>query len=69
MGKNCRVKNPGKIISASLKDYIERHPELKIKCSPRAACRYFTTGDPVNFKKIGEKFLGRKINNIKKITL
>jgi glutamate racemase len=69
MGKKCRVDNPGEIVALSLKKYLSRHPELGIKESPVPQCRFFTTGDTSRFKILGEKFLKRKIGNIKKIAL
>jgi len=69
MGKNCLVDNPGKIVALSLKDYIKRHPELNIRESNNPRCWFITTGDAGRFKNLGEKFLKRKIKNIKKIAL
>jgi len=69
MGKRVLVPNPGYIVALSLKDYIKRHPELNLKPNKKTLTSFFTTDYPENFKKEGEKFLGAKIKNIKKIKI
>lgn len=68
MGKNILVSDTGKIISASLKDYLLRHPELNI-IKKRTSCDFYTTDNPNIFKKQAEKFLAQKIKSISKIKL
>jgi glutamate racemase len=68
MGKNVLVSDTGKIISASLKDYLLRHPELNI-IKKRTSCDFYTTDNPNIFKKQAEKFLAQKIKSISKIKL
>jgi len=69
MGKDCFVPNPGAIIARSLKDYLARHPELQIKPDKKPTVKFYTTDDIKQFKKVGEKFLGRPITRIEKIKL
>ena len=69
MGKHCLVPNTGDIIARSLKNYLTRHPELKLKPSARPIVKFYTTDDIKQFKKLGEKFLGRPITRIEKIKL
>jgi glutamate racemase len=69
LGKNCLVPNPGQIVAKSLQNYITNHPEYKIKENSQPKYQFYTTDDPKKFKILGEKFLGKKIKSIKKITL
>jgi glutamate racemase len=69
MGKTCAIPDTGAVVATSLKDYLSRHTELKIKKSKSPRRLFYTTDDPVKFKKLGEKFLGQEIKNIKKIIL
>lgn len=64
MGKKIVVPDPGEIIATSLITYLDRHPELKIKSTKNPQRIFFTSDDPENFKKLGEKFLNGKIENI-----
>ncbi len=65
--KTCKLENPGKIIAKSLESYLERHSELKF--SNNKGLTFYTTDSVSKFKELGEKFLGQKIENIKKINL
>ncbi len=73
MGRNVRVLESGKIIAASLKDYLMRHPEIEKPLSARevAASKkkrwYRTTDDAQKFAQTGTSFLQEKINDIQKI--
>lgn len=69
MGKNCKIYNSGQIVAKSLKDYLKRHSELGVKKSSHQKLKFYTTGDIKNFKKLGEKFLERKICSIEKVGL
>ncbi len=69
MGKKCLVFDPGKIVSDSLGDYIKRHPEINLKNKYKKECLFYTTDNIEMFKRLGEFFLKKKINNIKKIEL
>ncbi len=69
MTKQCHVLNPGEIVAKSLFNYLRRHSELEIKPSTKPTLKFYTTDDIVKFKKMGEKFLGRKIEKIEKIIL
>ena len=68
MGKSVSIPDTGKIIALSLKDYLSRHPELKI-IKAKTDCDFYTTDNPKLFKELAEKFLGQKIKSIKQIKL
>jgi len=69
MQNTCAVPDTGAIIAESLENYLARHSELKIKKSKSPKRLFYTTDDPIKFKKIGEKFLGQEIKNIKNVSL
>jgi glutamate racemase len=69
MGKNCLVIDPGEIIAISLKDYLNRHPELNIKEIKNPKISFFLSDKTDLFITLGEKFLQQKINNLKQVDL
>jgi glutamate racemase len=69
MGKGCKIYNSGEIVALSLKDYLKRHKELNIESSIEPRLEFYTTGDKAKFKLLGERFLGRKMDNIKDLKL
>ena len=69
MGRRVSVPHPGDIVAASLKDYLKRHKELGLTLSTEPACYYRTTDSPGLFKKLGEKFLGQKIEDLKQVSI
>lgn len=68
VGKNVVVPDTGKIIAASLKNYLKRHLELKI-VKAKTSSDFFTTDNPIMFKELAEKFLAKKIKTVKQIEL
>lgn len=69
MGKKCEVLDSGKVVAASLKDYLKRHPEIE-KGLSRDGKRFFYTTDSVDrFAEFTELFFGRKIAGVEKAVL
>lgn len=64
MGKRIKVLHPGEIITTSLKNYLTRHDELKLKPETEPTVQYYTTDDPKSFQALAETFLSQKINKI-----
>jgi glutamate racemase len=69
MGKSCKIYNSGEIVAKSLKDYLKRHQELKLKKFSRPKLVFYTTGGVGMFKMLGDRFLGKKIKNIQRVIL
>ncbi len=69
MGKSCLVYDPGHVVSASLKDYLGRHLEIKLATKKKSIIKFYTTDKASNFKVMGERFLGRKISKVEHINL
>lgn len=69
MGKACNIYNSGEIVALSLKNYLQRHPELAIVWHPKPKLVFYTTGGVGAFKLIGDRFLGKKIEHISRVVL
>ncbi|HTN46584.1 MAG TPA: glutamate racemase [Flavipsychrobacter sp.] len=48
----------GDIVAVSLKDYLNRHPEMETKISKTGNVQFFTTDDPKDFDGQATRFLG-----------
>jgi glutamate racemase len=49
-------------VAGSLKDYLERHPDMERKCTKTGSCRYFTTENPNKFKESARIFLHEDVD-------
>ena len=63
--ENVKIISQGKIVAASLKDYLSRHPEMEGNCSKNSITQYFTTENPKKFDSIASLFVGENINSEK----
>ena len=55
----------GQIVAASLKNYLERHPEIDAKCSKKAGRKFYTTGETADFNSHASLFFGHDISSEK----
>lgn len=53
----------GEIVAASLKDYLQRHPEIETLCSKEYKRSFFTTDSPAEFDKHATVFYGKPITS------
>ncbi|MEP7163457.1 MAG: glutamate racemase [Ferruginibacter sp.] len=51
----------GEIIAESLKDYLNRHPEMEKKCSKGATRNFYTTGDKGDFNNHASLFFSEEV--------
>lgn len=51
----------GKIVAASLKEYLIRHPEIENLCSKGNSREFLTTESPEEFNKKAKLFLGEEV--------
>jgi len=58
---SVRLVEQGSIVAESLKDYLERHPEMDEKCTRDSSIEYFTTETVESFEKNASLFLGEEI--------
>ena len=63
-----RVIPQGEYVAESLKEYLERHPQMDAKCSKHATVHYLTTENPDKFKESAQIFLHESID-VENITL
>lgn len=57
-----RIMPQGAYVAESLKDYLQRHPEMDAKCTKRGTCRYLTTESEERFKECAQIFLHEKVD-------
>ena len=55
------ILSQGEIVAHQLKDYLERHPEIEVKCSRHGSVQYYTTEDPQAFQEKAGIFLEEAI--------
>lgn len=60
--KEIEVVSQGKIVAASLKNYLERHPEIDDKCRKNHQIDYYTTESPEKFISSASIFLKKSIH-------
>jgi glutamate racemase len=58
---NMKVIGQGNIVAKSLKDYLERHPEVETKLSKHSSKHFFTTDDTADFEQHAGIFFGREV--------
>lgn len=59
--KATKVISQGKYVAASLMNYLQRHPEIDMKCSKQGSIYYFTTDSPEKFEEQASIFLQEQI--------
>ena len=59
---NINIISQGDIVGQSLKDYLNRHPEIETKCSKNAHIEFLTTESADKFNASAALFLNKKIN-------
>ena len=52
-----RIIPQGEYVANSLKDYLQRHPDMQARCSQGATVRYLTTESPDRFQETASIFL------------
>jgi len=69
MGKNTQILDPGVIEADSLKDYLERHPEIESKLTKKGKRQFYVTESPDKILDFYKNFTKLKIKKVKKIEL
>jgi len=59
---DIKIVPQGEYVAGSLKDYLERHPDMERKCTKTGSCRYFTTENPNKFKESARIFLHEDVD-------
>lgn len=70
IAKNINVISQGEYVAESLKDYLNRHPEIDAKCTKNAHCLFYTTEAEEKFTESASIFLNQNQPiSVKHITL
>lgn len=59
---NIRIVAQGEYVAKSLKNYLQRHPEIDKKCTKQGTCQYYTTENANRFKGSAQIFLHQKVD-------
>jgi glutamate racemase len=61
--KNTKLISQGEIVADRLRDYLERHPEIKSKCTKNGKRTFYTTDSTEDFDSHATAFYGEKIKS------
>lgn len=67
--KHIRIVAQGEYVAQSLRDYLNRHPEMDARCNKTGNCRFLTTESENKFEESASIFLGRKDIKVESISL
>lgn len=59
--EGIQLISQGNIVSNSLKDYLQRHPEIDELCSKNSQRGFLTTDDAGEFERMGQQFYGKPL--------
>ncbi|MCD8310788.1 MAG: glutamate racemase [Prevotellaceae bacterium] len=62
MPEGVTVMTQGEWVTASLKDYLQRHTEMESRCTRGASCHYYTTEAPEKFVESASIFLSQPLS-------
>lgn len=66
---HIRLVPQGEYVAESLKDYLNRHPEIEQRCSRNGNCRFLTTESEHKFEESASIFLNQENIKVESITL
>jgi len=58
---NMKVISQGTIVAASLKEYLQRHPEMDARCGKSGNIKFVTTGSTAEFDSHASIFFGKNV--------
>ena len=67
--EHIRIISQGEYVARSLRDYLNRHPEMDARCDKGGNCRFLTTESENKFEESASIFLGRQDIKVKSIAL
>lgn len=59
--REVRIVSQGEYVAYSLKEYLQRHPDVDANCTRKGTCRFLTTESPEAFISSASVFLHRNI--------
>ena len=66
---HIRVIAQGEYEAESLEDYLQRHPEMDIRCTKNGSCRFYTTESESKFQESASIFLQQEDIQVESISL
>ena len=66
---HIRIVPQGEYVAHSLQDYLNRHPEMDIRCTKNGTCRFLTTESTAKFEESASIFLRMDEMEVESITL
>ena len=66
---HVRVIAQGEYVAESLADYLQRHPEMDIRCTKNGSCRFYTTESESKFQESASIFLQQEDIQVESISL
>jgi glutamate racemase len=66
---DIQIVSQGYLVSNSLKDYLQRHPEMEERCTRGGKCSYLTTESEEKFKGSATIFLNEPIDAVQRVVL
>lgn len=57
-----QIIEQGPIVAESLKDYLQRHPEMEERCTRGGTCHYCTTEDASRFSPVASIFVNHTVD-------
>lgn len=66
---HIRIIAQGEYVARSLRDYLNRHPEMDARCDKGENCRFLTTESENKFEESASIFLGRQDIKVESIAL
>ncbi len=62
---SVQILEQGSLVAESLRDYLNRHPEVEERIDQQGDIRFYTTEDPQSFDEKGALFFGRAVKSMK----
>lgn len=69
LGKDVQLIDSAKSVAYQTKRLLIKEDLLNTKVSSNPMHRFYVSDEPQRFKRMGERFLGRKIDSVKKVTI
>ena len=66
---HVQIVPQGEYVAHSLQDYLNRHPEMDIRCTKNGTCRFLTTESTAKFEESASIFLRMDEMEVESITL
>ncbi|GAE16303.1 Glutamate racemase [Bacteroides pyogenes] len=68
MPQPIRIVSQGEYVAESLKEYLNRHPEMDARCTKKGGCLFYTTEAEEKFSESASIFLNQPIS-VKRISI